>query len=249
LIKKQAIDFSSSGSIKLQDAYFRYGNSILFENINFDLSYGKISCLLGVSGIGKSTLLRLFAGLVSPIPPTKIFGVTEPPAYMGQNDLLLPWLNVLQNTLLGPRLRRKKQDITRALELLKMVGLSEHVDKKPRHLSGGMRQRVAIARTLIEDSPLVLLDEPFASIDSLNRHKLQTLIAKVLSKKTVLLVTHDPLEALRLGHRIFIMEGIPAKIRELKITLGDNIPRNTSRADVLLAQADLLKSLAPDTNQ
>ena len=108
-----------------------------------------------------------------------------------------------------------------------------------------MRQRVAIARTLIEDSPLVLLDEPFASIDSLNRHKLQTLIAKVLSKKTVLLVTHDPLEALRLGHRIFIMEGIPAKIRELKITLGDNIPRNTSRADVLLAQANLLKSLAP----
>ena len=96
-------------SIKLEDLYFSYGKNIIFENIDFELSKYKITCLLGISGIGKSTLLRCFAGLVDLIPPSKFSGFQEKPAYMGQQDNLLPWLNVLQNTLLGSKLRGEKK--------------------------------------------------------------------------------------------------------------------------------------------
>tara|TARA_Y100001934_G_C12317337_1_gene758216 strand:- start:960 stop:1709 length:750 start_codon:yes stop_codon:yes gene_type:complete len=234
-------------SIKLEDLYFSYGKNIIFENIDFELSKYKITCLLGISGIGKSTLLRCFAGLVDLIPPSKFSGFQEKPAYMGQQDNLLPWLNVLQNTLLGSKLRGEKKDVLKAMEILEKVGLEKYSQQKPCRLSGGQRQRVALARTLMENSSLVLMDEPFASLDALTKHKLQTLTAKLLQNKTVLLVTHDPLEALRLGHRIFKIAGNPAEIYEMDFPLDIKVPRDTSDEKVLNAQAKLLNSLFLDS--
>jgi putative hydroxymethylpyrimidine transport system ATP-binding protein len=126
-------------------------------------------------------------------------------SYMAQSDLLLPWLNVLENTCLGARLRGQTPDIERASSLLHRVGLGAHLDKRPASLSGGMRQRAALARTLMEDRDIVLLDEPFSALDAGTRADMQELAAKALWGKTVLLVTHDPAEATRLAHQIILL--------------------------------------------
>ena len=134
---------------------------------------------------------------------------------MAQQDLLLPWLNVLDNVTLGNRLRGERVDQQRALDLLMRVGLTDAALARPDALSGGMRQRAALARTLMEDRPVVLMDEPFSGLDALTRLRLQALAAELLAGRTVLLVTHDPLEALRLGEHILIMNGRPATLSAL----------------------------------
>lgn len=106
----------------------------------------------------------------------------------------------------GAHLRNQSPDLERARALIADVGLSEHIDKKPAELSGGQRQRVAIARTLMEDRPLILLDEPFSALDAKTRAEMQELAARLLAGRTVLLVTHDPAEAARLGHRIYVLD-------------------------------------------
>jgi len=126
-------------------------------------------------------------------------------SYMAQSDLLLPWLSVVENICIGARLRGDVPDMDRAQTLVKRVGLSGHSDKKPSALSGGMRQRVALARTLFEDRPVVFLDEPFSALDAGTRAEMQELAAEVLSDRTVLLVTHDPAEASRMAHQIVVM--------------------------------------------
>lgn len=125
---------------------------------------------------------------------------------MAQQDLLLPWLDVTGNVMLGARLRGDKPDSRRAQELIQKVGLSADVSKRPAQLSGGMRQRVALARTLMEERRVVLLDEPFSALDARTRAEMQELSAELLSGRTVLLVTHDPGEAARLAHAIFLMD-------------------------------------------
>jgi putative hydroxymethylpyrimidine transport system ATP-binding protein len=127
-------------------------------------------------------------------------------AYMAQSDLLAPWLNIHDNVLLGARLRGDTPNHDLANDLIMRVGLKEHSLKRPAALSGGMRQRVALARALMEDRPFVLLDEPFAALDAKTRSEMQELTFEMLKKRTVLLVTHDPAEAARLGHHIRIMK-------------------------------------------
>jgi putative hydroxymethylpyrimidine transport system ATP-binding protein len=134
---------------------------------------------------------------------------------MAQQDLLLPWLSARDNVLIGRRLRGERVGPAargRAEELLVRVGLRSAVTARPAALSGGMRQRVALARTLMEDRPVVLMDEPFAGLDAITRYELQALAAELLAERTVLLVTHDPLEALRLGHRLLVLAGRPARL-------------------------------------
>ncbi|MCV5261820.1 ATP-binding cassette domain-containing protein, partial [Escherichia coli] len=103
-----------------------------------------------------------------------------------------------------------EQNKQRALTLLSQVGLADYPDAKPAQLSGGMRQRVALARTLMQDKPLVLMDEPFSALDAVTRHKLQTLAAELLKDKTVVLITHDPQESVRLAHHLYVLQGTPA---------------------------------------
>jgi len=190
---------------------FNHRDHRLFDGLELTVQAGEWTCLLGPSGVGKSTLLRLLAGLDTGgnFQGTIVADDSKPMqnriAYMGQSDLLAPWLDVLDNVQLGARLRGDSPDTARAHRLIARVGLTDHVSKRPATLSGGMRQRVALARALMEDRPFVLLDEPFAALDAKTRAEMQELAAELLAGRTVLLVTHDPSEAARLGHHIRIM--------------------------------------------
>ena len=165
-------------------------------------------------------------------------------AYMGQSDYLLPWLTVRHNVTLGRRLRggKRHEGLDRANELLNAVGLGDVADRYPIALSGGMRQRVALARTLFEDRSIICMDEPFSKLDAITRLKLQDLAGETLKDKTVLLVTHDPLESLRLGHRVIVLGGHPAAIVECQDLPGDPArdPTNTS---LLALQSEFLRAL------
>jgi len=165
--------------------------------------------------------------------------------YMAQQDLLMPWLSVLNNVLIGMRLRGIRKNLHllhRAKKLLTQVGLGKAMNRAPASLSGGMRQRVALARTLFENKPIVLMDEPFASLDAITKLQLQDLTAKLLTKRTIILVTHDPLEALRLGHHIHVMAGTPATLDEALILPGLP-PRDPAESHVLRLEAELLTRL------
>jgi putative hydroxymethylpyrimidine transport system ATP-binding protein len=183
----------------------------LFGPIDLRLVPGGWTCVLGPSGVGKSTVLRLIAGLPTGVDfaGTIRAGDGAPlsgrTALMAQSDMLFPWLDVLGNVLVGARLRGERPDTARARALVASVGMGGREHERPRHLSGGERQRVALARTLMEDRPVVLLDEPFSALDARTRAGMQELAAELLSGRTVLLVTHDPAEAARLGHRILVL--------------------------------------------
>lgn len=183
----------------------------LFGPFDFTIAPGAWTCLLGPSGIGKSTILRLIAGLETGATFTGEISADDGGplagriAYMAQSDLLLPWLDVTGNVALGARLRGERADPDQVSKVIAEVGLAADAHKRPRHLSGGMRQRVALARTLIEDRPLVLLDEPFSALDARTRAEMQELAFRLLAGRTVLLVTHDPAEAARLGSSIYAM--------------------------------------------
>ncbi|HOB60632.1 MAG TPA: ABC transporter ATP-binding protein [Candidatus Competibacteraceae bacterium] len=204
-------------TVTLRAARLVYGGLTLFDGLDLELTSGCFTCLLGPSGIGKSSLLRLLAGLTTRGISGELRGgdglpLTGRVAYMAQEDLLLPWLNVLDNVTLGSRLRGERPDRERALQLLAQVDLADYALARPETLSGGMRQRVALARTLMENRPVVLMDEPFSGLDALTRLRLQALAAELLADRTVLLVTHDPLEALRLGDQVWVMNGRPATL-------------------------------------
>ena len=212
------------------------------------LEGGRTTALLGASGSGKSSLLRLLAGLLPAPAGTRLTAADGGPvasrvAWMAQQDLLLPWSDVLGNATLGARLRGEAADEPRAREMLAAVGLSGFERTRPAQLSGGMRQRAALARTLLERRPFVLMDEPFSAVDAPTRHRLQALAARLLGGRTVLLVTHDPLEALRLAHRVLVLRGHPATPVEVPVPPGAP-PRPARDAAVLEAQAALLESLA-----
>ena len=229
-------------AITLRGSHVIDGQS-LFEDITLTLPAAELTCLLGPSGVGKSTILRLILGLDTAGTFTGAIEVSDGAplhdriSYMAQSDLLLPWLTVLENTVIGARLRGEKPDMDRAQALLTRVGLSEHQTKKPAALSGGMRQRAAIARTLMENRPIVLLDEPFSALDAGTRADMQELAAEVLWGKTVLLVTHDPGEAARMAHQIVLLT--PSEAKQWSVPSTPPI-RAVDASKTLAAQSELL---------
>jgi putative hydroxymethylpyrimidine transport system ATP-binding protein len=233
--------------IVVRHASLRYGGALLFQDLDFVLPAGRWTCLLGPSGVGKSSLLRVVAGL-APLDGGEVVctdgrALAGHLAWMSQRDDLLPWLSVLDNVTLGARLRGDSADRAKALDLLARVGLFAQQGQLPATLSGGQRQRAALARTLMEERPAVLMDEPFSALDAITRARLQVLAAELLSGRTVLLVTHDPLEALRLGHRIQVMTGHPARIEGMIEPAGQP-PRDLHDPALLARQGDLLARLA-----
>jgi len=152
----------------------------------------------------------------------------------------LPWATVSENVTLGSRLRGERVDQERLNDTLDRVGLYTLRGKKPRELSGGQRQRAALARTLMEDRHLVLLDEPFSALDAQTREEMQNLSVELLEHRSVLIVTHDPLEAARLGNQLYILTAAGAK---LVTAPSGPPPRSTSDISTLECQAGLLDSL------
>jgi len=218
----------------------------LFGPLTLDLARGGWTCLLGPSGIGKTTVLRLIAGLDYGVTfDGRIAASDEGPlqgriALMAQSALLLPWRDVLGNVTLGAALRGERAERERAREIIARTGLTEHIHKYPDALSGGQRQRVALARTLMEDRPFVLLDEPFSALDARTRAQMQELTVELLKGRTVLLVTHDPAEAARLGHRITIMT--ETGVRDFPPPPAA-VPRPVDDMETLRAQGRLLAQL------
>jgi putative hydroxymethylpyrimidine transport system ATP-binding protein len=237
----------------LRGARLSYGGRPVFRDLDLTLESGTWTGLLGESGVGKSSLLRFLAGRSDGVAEADsmtcsdglpLFGRIS---YMAQQDLLMPWLTVLDNVTLGYRLRDRSHRgpvvIARARGLLAAVGLGGQTGNLPASLSGGMRQRVALARTLMEDRPVVLMDEPFSALDAITRFRLQNLAAELLAERSVLLVTHDPLEALRLCHRVLVLAGQPARL-ERPLEISGTPPRPSDDPDVLIQQGALLARLA-----
>lgn len=220
---------NNSVLIELNNTVLGYkdGHQPIISGVNMQIMTREWTCILGRSGCGKTTLLRFLAGLLKDNLIwqgnliTRLNGeLSQHVAYMAQQDLLLPWLNVLDNVCLSFKFAPQKlsePERQKAVLLIEQVGLTKHIEKFPDQLSGGMRQRVALARTLMQDKPLVLMDEPFSALDAVTRHQLQNLSATLLRNNTVVLITHDPQEALRLADKIYLMQGSPSKTHSFPV--------------------------------
>lgn len=223
----------------------RIGDTALFD-ADLALPAGHWTCLLGASGVGKSTVLRLILGLeTGGTFDGEISASDDAPldgriSYMAQSDLLLPWLSVRDNVTIGAKLRGQAPDPDRAQDLLDRVGLADHATKTPVALSGGMRQRAALARTLMEDRPAVFLDEPFSALDASTRAEMQELAVEVLQGKTVLLVTHDPAEAARVGHQVLLLSA--QGVTQWPVPTS-TIPRDVDDVETIQCQSSLLAHL------
>ena len=198
----------------------------VLDDVNLNIGDGEFVCLLGPSGCGKTTLLRLIAGLDQPTSGEVIADdeVVKKPscdrAVIFQQYSLFPWLTVLENVMFGLNLKKdrtKEENLKAAERYLESVGLIDFKDSYPHELSGGMKQRVAIIRSLLNHSPILLMDEPFSALDMQNRHMLQEQLIGVWKrfKNTIVFVTHDVDEAIYLADKIVIMDKNPGKIKEV----------------------------------
>jgi NitT/TauT family transport system ATP-binding protein len=211
----------------------------------FSVERGEFVCLLGPSGCGKSTLLLMIAGLEAVSDGRILAGGTpmsEPRAEIGivfQDPTLLPWKTTLQNVLFPIEMMRRSRSayLDRAMELLRLVRLDDALHKRPRELSGGMRQRVSLCRALIADPSILLMDEPFSALDAITRDDMNVVLLELWERyrKTVLFVTHSIREAVLLSDRVLVMGRSPSKIiadikvpfaRPRDFAIGETAPFN-----------------------
>ncbi|MBA2176705.1 ABC transporter ATP-binding protein [Halobacillus locisalis] len=215
-----------------------------FRHVDFQLSKGEVVGVLGTSGCGKSTLLRVLAGLdpnyqgmiqTSAENPDQAFGM------MFQEPRLMPWLNVIDNITFGAKRASSQQQAEELLETVGLAGFEKHF---PKDLSGGMAQRVAIARSLLHQPEILLLDEPFSALDAFTKMQLQDLLLSIWEKHdtTTLLVTHDIDEAVYLCDRVIIMRGQPGQV-ESEIHIDRPKPRKRGDAQLAELKEEILKEL------
>jgi len=205
----------------------------VIDNISFDVMENEFVSIIGPSGCGKSTLLRIIAGLIKPTSGTVLYRgnpITKPTpkiTMVFQNFALLPWLTALENVELPLLKLIPNKDVRRerASKMLEIVGLSGFENAYPRELSGGMKQRVGIARALVSDPEILLMDEPFSSLDALTASYLRSEITNMffnssLSLKSVIMVSHNVEEVVELSDRVIVLSKRPAKIvAEVNITM------------------------------
>jgi len=195
-----------------------------FAPFQLTLRKGQITCLVGESGCGKTTLLRLLCGL-DPCQAQQNFTASDV-AYMSQLPNLLPWLTVVDNLCLRQKLTHAPCQQDEALALLTRVGLSQIAHSYPETLSVGMQQRVCLLRTFLQKKSIVLLDEPFSALDHDTRIDLQSMLVDLLSQSTVLFVTHDWLDVMRLAQHVYVIKGWPAVLTPMQVNLPTSpIPR------------------------
>lgn len=196
---------------------------VALQDIDLEIPHGQFTCLLGPSGCGKSTLLNAVAGFAPPTSGTILAGgrpVSAPGPERGmvfQEYALFPWMTVEQNIAFGLEIQRmpRAEIVRRVGDLLAMLSLGDFRQRYPKDLSGGMRQRVAIARVLALDSPIMLMDEPFGALDALTRRNLQDELLRIWieTKKTILFVTHSIEEAIYMADRIVVMTYRPGTVK------------------------------------
>ena len=198
------------------------------EGISFDVHPREFVCVLGPSGSGKTTLLRILAGLIRPSSGSFKFGHGEQPSIgmVFQQANLMPWRTVIENIKLPLEVKLVDESLARARaqNMIELVGLQGFEESLPRDLSGGMAQRVAIARALIHDPDLLLLDEPFASLDAMTRERMWNELSRIWQarQKTVIMVTHSINESLFLADRVLVLTQRPGKI---KMDVEVDLPR------------------------
>ena len=232
--------------LEFKEVTFQYegADHPLIENLSFHISKGSFTSIIGASGSGKTTIFRLLNGLEHIrsgeilLEGENISGMRNFCSYMPQNDLLLPWSTVEKNVCLPMRIQgvKKTEQKQIAARMLDLVGLGDVADKYPRELSGGMRQRVAFARTLCAGSDLLLLDEPFSALDYLTRISLQEWLLDQWMKlnKTILFITHDVEEALFLSKEIYVVADRPVRRMELY-----QVPMDYPRTREMLIRSDI----------
>jgi NitT/TauT family transport system ATP-binding protein len=215
----------SANALSKTYASERSGSITALQAVTFDIAEGEFVSLVGPSGCGKSTLLRLLAGL---LPSTSgsltlagepLRGPGPESAIVFQSPVLLPWRTILQNVLLPIEFRKWPiaEYRRKAVDLLALVGLGQFVDAFPYELSGGMQQRAAIVRALVQDPKLLLMDEPFGALDAMTREQLNLEVLRIWSRsrKTVVFVTHSIAESIFLSDRVFVMTSRPGTLAEI----------------------------------
>lgn len=252
--------------IKVSNLSFSYAGDekLILKDINMDVDTGEFVCILGQSGCGKSTLLRLLAGLEKPtegeitVGGRPVGGAGLDKGVVFQDYGLFPWMKAGENIMLALRQRfpgKDKKELKQiAIEMLKAVGLEESVyHKLPKELSGGMKQRCAIAQAFSIDPPILLMDEPFGALDAVTRAKLQDLVGELWSrqdpKKTVFFVTHDVDEALLLGNRIVVLGQSPSNIiYECRLSEDQRPARETQfdNPETLKLRNELIRQINKD---
>lgn len=230
----------------------------VLNEINFTVETGQIVALLGPSGCGKSTLFNIISGLLAPqigeiyLNGNSISGNIGEFGYMQQKDLLLQWRTVLKNVLIGPEIQKESlaEVETEAHELLEQLGLQGFANSYPNQLSGGMRQRVALIRTLLFRKDILLLDEPFGALDAMTRTVMQSVLLDIWwqGKQTILLITHDIEEALILADKIYLLTARPATIKA-EIFVPISRPRDITAKDLIDLKSSLYAQLKVEMQQ
>lgn len=221
------------------------------ENISFAAHRREFVCIIGPSGCGKSTLVRILAGLETPtsgqvlVDGRIVKGPGRDRGMVFQGYTLFPWLTVRKNVMFGLRMNdvSRAEAARQADEWLGLIGLEKFADAYPHQLSGGMKQRVAIVRALANRPRVLLMDEPFSALDTITRARIQELAAELMEGRTVLLITHDPFEACRLGHHLVVMAGHPATLGAPILVPGEP-PRALDDPQLLETQGHLMRVLS-----
>lgn len=190
------------------------------KDLNLNIKEGEFVAIVGPSGCGKTTLLSILCSLEEKSQGEIIYTQgKQKMGYMLQNDTLFPWLNILDNTLLGLKVEKNitKENIQKVTKLLETYGLKDFIKKYPNNLSGGMRQRVALIRTLATNPDILLLDEPFSALDYQTRLAVSDDVWKIIKKekKTTIMITHDIAEAISMADRIIVLTNRPAKVKSI----------------------------------
>lgn len=230
----------------------------VLEKINLEVQNGEFICILGPSGCGKSTLLNIIAGLEKPsegrvfLNGREVLSPGPDRIVMFQESALFPWLKVIDNVEFGMKLRGvpKKERYEKALKYLKMVHLTKFKDAYVHQLSGGMKQRVALARALTLDSDVLLMDEPFAALDSQTKNILLLELQRIWweTKKTIIFVTHNIEEAVLLADKVVVMSSNPGKIKKVfKIRLAR--PRLLDNPDIVYMISAIMKELKDEVEK
>lgn len=228
------------------------------RSIDFAVRHGELACLVGPSGCGKTTILRIVAGLERPtsgvvlLDGKSIVAPSQDCGMVFQEFALLPWRTVLENVEFGPEIQGVARETRRkvAEHYLRLVGLCGFENKYPRELSGGMKQRVAIARSLANDPKVLLMDEPFGSLDAQTRNIMQEELLEIWSKtgKTIIFVTHSVDEAVYLADRVILLTARPASVREIfEVRLPR--PRDRLHYEFVNMRAEILTALREEVKQ